>query len=173
MSFNAQDESLLRRSLTLATEARSKGDEPFGAVLASEGGQILYEAVNTVNIDIDITGHAEMNLIRRASKTLGMGAFKLSTMYASTEPCAMCAAAACWAGVGRIVYGCPAAELDRMAGAFMGCQSRDVISACVSPPTLIGPCLLEESLNVHAGYWEQWKLKRASSPPSDSIHPLY
>ena len=99
----APDERHLRRTLELARLARERGTHPFGALLADARGSVV-EAENTLVTDTDWTGHAELNAVRAAGAALGLVDLGTYTLYASTEPCAMCTSAAYWAGVGRIVF---------------------------------------------------------------------
>ena len=91
----SEHEQFIRHSLKLARAARAAGNHPFGALLVREG-QILLTAENTVNTEQDITGHAELNLVRSASRQLGLDGLRGTTLYTSTEPCAMCTGAIVW-----------------------------------------------------------------------------
>jgi tRNA(adenine34) deaminase len=68
---------------------------------------VLLEAGNTQVTERDPTGHAEMNLIRLASRRLDPAALATCTLYASAEPCPMCAGAIQQARVTRLVFGAP------------------------------------------------------------------
>ncbi len=94
----------LRRTIELAQTARQHGNLPFGALLVDEQGSVLVEAENTQITARDCTGHAEINVLREAGRRLSFKVIAHSTLYASAEPCAMCAAAAYWSGVRRIAY---------------------------------------------------------------------
>ena len=58
----------LRTSIELAWKARERGNHPFGAVLANAEGLRLLIAENTVSTERDVTGHAELNLVRLATR---------------------------------------------------------------------------------------------------------
>ena len=77
---------------------------PFGAVLVVSG-EIVLTASNTVILENDPTRHAELNLVSQASRTLPRETLRVATLYASTEPCAMCAGAICRVRVPKVVYG--------------------------------------------------------------------
>ena len=102
--MNDIDRQLLRQAIDVARRARAHGNHPFGAVLADEQGHVLLEAENTVNTEHDCTGHAELNLMRLASRQFSASALSRCTLYTSTEPCPMCAGSIFWGGVGRVVY---------------------------------------------------------------------
>lgn len=146
----------LRRAIEVARQARAHGNHPFGAVLADASGRVLLEAENTVWTGRDVTGHAETNLIRLASAQLPKDTLSNCTLYASTEPCAMCSGAIYWAGVGRVVYGLSEPELYALTGSshdglLLPC--REVFAHGGHPIEVIGPMLEDEARQVHAGFW--------------------
>ena len=152
------DERLLRRAIEVARRSREHGNHPFGAVLADARGEVLLEAENCVVTSGDVTGHAETELIRVASRTLQPDALATATMYASTEPCAMCAGAMYWAGVGRLVYAMAENDLLALTGAHpenptLSLDCRVVLSAGQRRIEVIGPLLAEEAIVVHEGFW--------------------
>ena len=75
-------------------------------------------ARNSVVTEADPTGHAETNLVRLAGPLAAREGIDLSTctLYTSTEPCAMCAGAIYWSGIGRVVYGLAEVDLLAMTG---------------------------------------------------------
>ena len=81
----------LRRAIALARIARECGNAPFGATLVNRDGVTLLEAQNTRVTDRDCTAHAEANLLREATRRFEPDMLVQCTVYASTEPCAMCA----------------------------------------------------------------------------------
>jgi tRNA(Arg) A34 adenosine deaminase TadA len=92
------------RSLTLAAEAGANGNRPFGAVLTAATGEVLAEGHNEVASSGDVTAHAELVAIRAATAAGLAAQLPGSVIYASGEPCPMCAAACVWAGIARIVF---------------------------------------------------------------------
>jgi tRNA(Arg) A34 adenosine deaminase TadA len=110
------DAEMLQRAVRIAAAARARGDHPFGSLLADASGAIVLEAGNTVETAADATGHAETNLVRLASRTLTATERAGMTLYTSTEPCAMCAAAIHWARIGAVVYALPEAQLVTIRG---------------------------------------------------------
>jgi tRNA(Arg) A34 adenosine deaminase TadA len=141
-----RDTDHLRRAIALAREAREEGNAPFGAVLVGEDGRVLAEGRNTVNTERDVTGHAETNLMRKVWRLQDADMLADSTLYASGEPCAMCAGAIFWGGVGRVVYG---ASAERIYEIFSGTEDvpklhlscRDVLAAGTRQTEVIGPML--------------------------------
>jgi guanine deaminase len=103
----------LRRAIALATEnvVSGKGG-PFGAVVV-RAGAIVGEGANSVTFSNDPTAHGEVNAIRAACKALGTFTLAGCELYTSCEPCPMCLAAAYWARLDAIYFGCSAADAAR------------------------------------------------------------
>ncbi|MDR2364951.1 MAG: nucleoside deaminase [Zoogloeaceae bacterium] len=98
------DVRFLRRALALAAENVERGDGgPFGALIVRDG-QAIAEARNHVLSRNDPTAHAEIQAIRMACQAIGHFHLENCVLYASSEPCPMCLAAAYWARLARIVY---------------------------------------------------------------------
>jgi tRNA(Arg) A34 adenosine deaminase TadA len=155
--MNEMDLKLLRASLKIARRARDGGNHPFGAVLADDRGRILLEAENTVVTAKDCTAHAETNLIRKACAQYDGAFLAKCTLYASTEPCAMCAAAIFWANIRRVVYGLSARSLYELRGGdseeVLHLPCREVFAKGRKPIEVIGPLLEDEYRQVHLGFW--------------------
>lgn len=146
----------LRRAVELAREARARGDHPFGAVLVTPTGTII-EAQNSVNTAKDPTGHAETNLVR-LSAFLGAEILASSTLYTSTEPCAMCAGAMYWAGIGRMVFALSGRALAQLVTDASGeltleLPSREVFARGGRTIEVIGPVDVPGAIEVHDGMW--------------------
>jgi tRNA(Arg) A34 adenosine deaminase TadA len=151
-----EDGRHLRRALELAALARERGNHPFGSLVDPSGTETI-EAENTVVTGSDWTGHAELNAVRAATAALGLRSLAGYTLYASTEPCAMCAAAAYWAGVARIVYALGAetfrerARIDEAGTLSLSC--REVVAGGGRKVVVSGPHLEDEAWAVHDGFW--------------------
>ena len=155
--MNDSDLQLLRLAIDVARRARQHGNHPFGAVLAGEQGHVLLEAENTVNTERDCTGHAELNLMRLASRRFSAKVLSRCTLYTSTEPCPMCAGSIFWGGVGRVVYALSEEGLYALTGdsphkLLLSC--RDVFARGGRPIEVLGPALEEEARQVHEGFWK-------------------
>jgi len=103
MPITDADRQLLTRAVDLAEEALIAGDEPFGSVLVSPTGEVLFEEHNHVSGG-DRTQHPEFAIARWAAAHLPEEVRRECTVYTSGEHCPMCAAAHAWVGLGRIVY---------------------------------------------------------------------
>jgi tRNA(Arg) A34 adenosine deaminase TadA len=156
-------EKLMRRAIELAARARRNGNDPFGALLADNDGNVILEAENTAIVDRAATSHAETNLAREASKRFSRDELGKLILYASCEPCAMCAGAIFFAGIRTVVYGLSGDALvpmwttkDNPSPALLDISCREVLSHCSSHPTnVIGPMLEEEAVVPHVGFWSQ------------------
>jgi tRNA(Arg) A34 adenosine deaminase TadA len=152
-SLDERDARWLRVSFTLAKAAAARGDEPYGAVLVGVDGCVLLEGDNTIVTAGDRTGHAEINLVRLAGR-LDAAALAAATLYASTEPCAMCAGAIYWSGIGRLVFGLSNARLHHevlptFANALL-LNSAAVFAAGQRRVVVAGPLLEDEAAAIVA-----------------------
>jgi len=154
--MNDIDLQHLRTAIAVAWRSREHGNHPFGSLLADENQQAILEAENTVLTARDVTGHAETNLVRLASQQFSPAQLARCTLYTSTEPCAMCAAAIHWANIGRVVYGLGHPDFFAIAGPardHLLLRCREVFARRQRPVTVLGPALEEEARAVHAGFW--------------------
>ncbi len=152
------DEAYLRRAIAVARAARAAGNHPFGAILVGPDGAVLMEVGNLHAEAGDRTGHAERVLMTRASLAYDAAFLATCTMYASAEPCAMCAGAAYWAGIGRVVYGLSERDLGQLIGPHpenltLDLPCRVVFAAGQRRVAVTGPLLAEEARAVHDGFW--------------------
>ena len=151
----AEDRVYMKRAYELARYATTHGGGPFGALLVKDG-KVLAEFSNSVLSTGDITKHAETGLISAFSPKIDRETFAKSTLYTSTEPCAMCCGAICFSGIGRMVYGTSEAPFV----AAMGLQpdpdpltSREILRR-ISPGTkVLGPLMEAEGVLIHQAYW--------------------
>jgi tRNA(adenine34) deaminase len=98
------DEFFMRQALREAEAAYGEDEVPIGAVVVC-GGLVVARAHNQTERLRDVTAHAEMIAFTAAANTLGTKYLPDCTLYVTVEPCPMCAGAAGWEQVGRIVYG--------------------------------------------------------------------
>lgn len=99
-----EDERWMREALALAEQAARAGDVPVGAVVV-HAGRIVGRAANRTVRDQDPTAHAELLALREAASTLGQWRLDGCTVYATLEPCAMCAGAMVLGRPDRVVFG--------------------------------------------------------------------
>jgi tRNA(adenine34) deaminase len=100
------DERFMREALAEARAAADEGEVPVGAVVVARG-RVIARGHNMTERLADPTAHAEMIALTAATEALGGKYLTDCTLYVTLEPCPMCAAAVCWAQLGRLVYGAP------------------------------------------------------------------
>jgi tRNA(Arg) A34 adenosine deaminase TadA len=160
LSPSERDEHFLRRSFEVARRAVTHGNHPFGAVLVDRNRNVLIEAENAYMPSHDGTAHAERLLATRACTTLSPEVLRTATLYSSAEPCAMCAGAIYWAGIGRLVYGLSEYRLRELTGNHpenptLDLPCRDVFASGQRTTEVVGPLLENEAAAVHAGVWKK------------------
>jgi len=101
MKFSHED--FMRLALDEAIEARNLNEVPVGAIII-QGNKVIGSGHNTMIRDNSVTGHAELNAINEASRTLNNYRLLNCDIYITLEPCHMCAKALIDARVSRLVY---------------------------------------------------------------------
>ena len=150
--IDEQDERFLNQAIELSRQARAAGNHPFGALLVVDGNVVLT-AQNTVATDRDPTAHAETNLLAAAIRQMSPEQIRLSTVYTSCEPCAMCVGKMYWAGVRSVVFALSSDALAALAGGDFLVPSRELLARASEPVRIVGPLLVDEAREVHAGFW--------------------
>ncbi|MGO9248687.1 MAG: tRNA adenosine(34) deaminase TadA [Solirubrobacteraceae bacterium] len=107
-----EDAYFMRLALREAQRAPEHDDVPIGAVLV-HADEVLAAGHNERELRSDPTAHAEILVLREASRALGSWRLLDCTLYVTLEPCSMCAGAIVLARVPRVVYG----ATDPKAGA--------------------------------------------------------
>ena len=139
----------MRLAIAASREALDAGDGPYGATLVSAAGKILQVARNTKVTSGDSSAHAEMVAVREVAARLGADAVKGSTVFASGEPCAMCAGAMFWAGVKRVVYGATNPQIAALfGGQLLPIRCADVLAGASPALQVDGPVLGDEAIAV-------------------------
>jgi tRNA(Arg) A34 adenosine deaminase TadA len=155
----ARDLQYLRHAIALATASRARGKHPFAALIVDAGGEVLAEAGNAFGWpDGDATGHAELLAVRDASRHFPPTRLTPATLYSSAEPCAMCAGAVYWSGLGRVVYALSEARLLTLTGDHpenptLALPCREVFARGQRAIVVIGPLLEDEAAVPHLGFW--------------------
>ena len=154
------DHAFLRKSFEVARRAQSRGNHPFGAILVGPAGDVLLECENGYLPDCDMTAHAERLLATRASKAYPPEFLATCTLYSSAEPCAMCAGATYWAGIGRVVYGLSEQRLKQITGDHpenptLDLPCRTVFDAGQRKTEVVGPLLESEAASLHEDAWKR------------------
>ncbi len=98
------DEYFMKEALKEAQKAFEKDEVPVGAIVVWNN-RIIARAHNLTETLTDVTAHAEMQAFTAASNAIGGKYLNECTLYVTVEPCLMCAGAAYWTQLGKIVYG--------------------------------------------------------------------
>ena len=160
MPVRPYDETLLRKAFDVARRSRDGGDHPFGSVLADGDGNLLMEQGNGYSGEgRDRTAHAERLLASRAARAYDLAFLSRCTLFTSAEPCAMCAGAIYWAGIGRVVYGQTEKALKAETGSHEENSTLDlpceiVYKAGQRPTEVVGPLLEDEAAALQADFWK-------------------
>lgn len=97
------DEKYMREAMREAHAAAAEDEVPIGAVVVCRG-RVIARGHNMTERLHDPTAHAEMIALTAATEALGGKYLDDCTLYVTVEPCPMCAAALCWAQLGRLVW---------------------------------------------------------------------
>lgn len=98
------DEHFMHEAIKEAQKAFDADEVPVGAVIACKN-RIIARAHNLTERLNDVTAHAEMQAFTSASNYLGGKYLDECTLYVTIEPCVMCAGAASWSQIGKVVFG--------------------------------------------------------------------
>src|SRR5437868_11567859 len=152
------DLTYLRAAIAEAHAAEANGEVPVGAVVVHEN-KIIGRGQNRVLRDSDPTAHAEIVALREAGLARKNYRLEDCTLYATLEPCAMCAGAILHARISRLVYAAP----DSKAGA---CGS--VLSVLNHPQLnhkldLLPGLLAEECSAVLTNFFRKRRLEKSSA----------
>ena len=161
IDFKFDDAYYMHRALQEAETAFEKGEVPIGAIIVVQD-RIIARAHNLTEQLNDVTPHAEMQAITAAANFMGGKYLNDCTLYVTLEPCVMCAGAIYWSGIGRVVYGCSALQLEEQVSGPGGFDVpiRQLYgmarpgSRCIE---IVGPLLAEEGIQVHkdSGIWKK------------------
>jgi len=123
----------MNEALKEARKAANNEEIPVGAVIVAEN-QVIARAYNSTETLHDVTAHAEMLAITAASNALGAKYVTQATLFVTLEPCVMCAGAANWAQLSRVVFGAS----DPKAG------YTQIIQSIIHPKTKVTSGILEK-----------------------------
>lgn len=158
--LRADDQASLRAVFALAAQARAQGRHPFAARVLAADGTLLAEAINhSMPPEGDPTCHAERMAAAVAARLATPQQLRTATLYTNAEPCAMCAGAIYWCGIGRVVYGLSETALLGFTGNHpenptLSLPCRQVFAAGQRPTEVVGPCLQDEAAVAQRGFWQ-------------------
>jgi tRNA(Arg) A34 adenosine deaminase TadA len=143
-----RDHVFLRAAFALALTARSRGEEPFGAVLVNTVGEIVGWGESSRFSHGDRFGHAELNVLRQVARHHSVEMLGTMTLYTAVEPCVMCCGAIWISGIRRVVYGIDRRRLVELLHAQtpdLSLTCRDVLASAAQPLEIQGPVLEDEA----------------------------
>ncbi len=148
------DKEFVRMAIEIAKESKRKNNLPFGCVLINKSGEVILKGENTINTDNDCLAHAEINLIREASKIYDYSYLNDCSIYTSDEPCPMCTSAIYWSGIGKLVYGLSKTTYYKIVGRenpnwVFEMPVRELLEKGGRSLEVIGPLLEEEASILH------------------------
>ncbi|MCL2859332.1 MAG: nucleoside deaminase [Oscillospiraceae bacterium] len=132
-------EEMIRLVMEETEIAIKEGNEPFGAILVDEQGNIVEKAHNTVNTNMDPTAHAEMTIIRNTCRKLNSLVLSEYTLFCNAEPCSMCMSAIIKTKIKTVYYG---TDMEKQS-----VRAAEINNKVKVPVALCGGILQEECAN--------------------------
>lgn len=152
---------LLKEANVVAKKSVEDGNNPFGAILVDEDGNILLKSGNLEKTLGEATAHAELKLCEMASKKYDKDFLKNTTLITTVEPCAMCSGAIYWTGIGKVVYGLSEINLKILTGddsrnPTMNLDCRKVLNSGQRAIKVNGPIddVKNEIIEIHKDFWK-------------------
>lgn len=134
------------------TEAeKPQEDVPVGAILVRDDN-IIAKAGNRKELENDVTSHAEILVIKEASKKLKSWRLDNTILYVTLEPCPMCAAAILYSRIPKVVFG----AYDPLYGAFG--TALDMRSYIKFQPEVIGGVQEEKCRELLKDFFKQQRI---------------
>jgi tRNA(Arg) A34 adenosine deaminase TadA len=159
--LSERDQHFLLYCIERSRQVRAHGKHPFAAVVVDAQGQIVAEAGNdALPPEGDPTRHAELVAAGLAARRLPAAELAAATLYSSAEPCAMCAGAIYWCGIGRVVYALSEHRLlgltgDHPENPTFSLPCREVFARGQRRIEVAGPFLEDQAAAAHAGFWQR------------------
>ena len=94
---------IIKEMNKLLIKAKNEDEVPVGAILVKDN-KIISKAYNKTNKTNDILSHAEINVIKKASKKFNNWRLDGCTLYASLEPCSMCKEIIKKSRISKVIY---------------------------------------------------------------------
>lgn len=150
------DEKYMQRAIKAAVSSMKRGDVPFGAVIVQRG-KIIAACGNGELSRQDVTQHAEVRAISKASQRLGRRDLSDCTIYSTVEPCPMCSGAIFYACAARIVY---AMSRDDLPHLFRSRKIRfqNLADDLSYTPIITSGTCRQEAIDSFNGYKEAFRV---------------
>jgi tRNA(adenine34) deaminase len=155
-----EDEIYMQMALEEAENAARIGDVPVGAILVKDREVILSRKHNLRESERDSTAHAEILLIKDASRILNRWRLSDTTLYVTLEPCPMCAGALIQARISRLVFGC----FDPKGGACGSLMNLPMDKRFNHQVEVVSGCLEFECSDILKRFFSNLREFRKGSP---------
>ena len=140
---------MMQFALDEARRAARRGEVPVGAIVVGPDGEVLARAGNEIEARRDPSAHAELLAMRAAAALLGTPRLVGCDLYATLEPCAMCAAAAVHFRLRRIVFG----AYDPKGGGVDHGARVFAAPGCLHIPEIVGGVRESEAAALLTGFF--------------------
>ncbi|MBQ1182843.1 MAG: nucleoside deaminase [Clostridia bacterium] len=145
----------MNEALALAKKAGSLGEIPVGAVVVKDG-EIIATGMNRRESENNALGHAEIEAISNACKSLGKWRLDDCELYVTLEPCPMCAGAIINSRIKKVIFG----AFDKKTGS---CSHESVIDLFSLPynhrPEVWAGIMEKECSEVLTNFFENLREK--------------
>ena len=132
------DEYFMQDAIRQAVKAYEDDEVPVGAVIV-RNGRVIARAWNQIEMLNDATAHAEMLALTAAEAAVGDWRLTDCTLYATKEPCPMCAGAIVHCRLARVVFGAPDSKGGAAGGAMNLLQFPSLNHECDITPGIMEP----------------------------------
>lgn len=133
--------------MRLAVSEAKKGDSPYGAVIVKDN-EVVAKGYNTVRRDSDPSAHAEINVIRSLTTKIQNTSLEGYTIYATGEPCPMCATACVWTGLAEIIIGASIEDLISLNQSQVRISCEEIIAKSFRDIKVTKGLLREECIQL-------------------------
>ena len=133
--------------MRLALSEAKKGESPYGAVIVKDN-EVVAKGYNTVKRDSDPSAHAEMNAIRSLTTKIQNPSLEGYTIYATGEPCPMCATACVWTGLAEIIIGASIEDLFLVNQSQVRISCEEIIAKSFKNIKVIKGLLRQECMQL-------------------------
>lgn len=137
----------MRRCMDLAIIAGQRGDSPVGSIIV-RSGEIIAEGIEGGRTHRDITFHAEIEAIRRATEAAEAVDLASCILYTTHEPCIMCSYVIRQMKIGTIVMALTTGEIGGYSSVYPILLDRS-IRKWGDPPTVVTGVLADECRALH------------------------
>ena len=149
---NTVIEIAMKKAINEALTAREKGEDPFGAVLINENGEICCSSHSKCRELNDPTAHAEILVIRdycQSNKQIYLNGF---TIVCSGEPCVMCSGAIKWAKIESIIYSISQKYIQEISGGKNKPTCNEIVNTGNKKIRIVENYMIEEGKSVFINF---------------------